>query len=178
MNTRYKILRVLAPQTGNRLGIVRHSLSRRDRGDEGAGRRQKAQEEVLELGRVRESSRGQVSQETEPPEHHQAQGGPERERRALPDLRVRRQERLQDVRRRQEPGHQTARVDHQATRLRNLRRTGVHAQARLLPPRHEAGEPAAQLEGRAQDRRLRPGPGSAQPAALHRLRVYSLVPRA
>mgnify|MGYP001345861558 CR=1 FL=1 len=53
---------------------------------------------------------------------------------------------------------------------------GVHAQARLLPPRHEAGEPAVHGPRPRQDCGLRAGPGDQVPAPLHRLRVHQVVP--
>ena len=52
---------------------------------------------------------------------------------------------------------------------------GLHAQARLLPPRHEAGEPALHGPGPCQDRRLRAGAGDSVPAPVHRLRVHAVV---
>ena len=53
---------------------------------------------------------------------------------------------------------------------------GVYAQARLLPPGHEAGEPAVHGSRPSQDRGLWFGSGDQVPAALHGLRVHALVP--
>ena len=52
---------------------------------------------------------------------------------------------------------------------------GVHAQARLLPPGHEAGEPALHGARPRQNRRLRAGAGNPVPAPLHGLRVHTVV---
>lgn len=52
---------------------------------------------------------------------------------------------------------------------------GFHAQARLLPPGHEAGEPALHGPRTGQDRRLRPGQGDQVATSLHRLRFHQMV---
>jgi len=56
-------------------------------------------------------------------------------------------------------------------------RAGLHAQAGLLPPGPEAGEPPV-LKGHGQDCRLRPGAGDPVAAPLHGLRVDAMVPGA
>mmetsp|Transcript_17627 Transcript_17627/g.36079 ORF Transcript_17627/g.36079 Transcript_17627/m.36079 type:complete len:220 (+) Transcript_17627:155-814(+) len=54
----------------------------------------------------------------------------------------------------------------------------LHAQTRLLPPGHQARQPAVR-PGRRQpeDRRLRPREGDPRQTPLHRVRLHALVPR-
>lgn len=54
-------------------------------------------------------------------------------------------------------------------------RIGVHAQARILPQRPEAGERAVQRDRDGQAGRLRPGEGNPLQTSLHRLRLDAMV---
>lgn len=60
-------------------------------------------------------------------------------------------------------------------RFKDFPRAGVHAQARVLPPGHETGEPLVLRPGAGQDRRLRSGPGDPIASPVHRLRVHPVV---
>lgn len=58
----------------------------------------------------------------------------------------------------------------------DIPRTSVHAQARLFPPRHEAGEPPVLRSRTGEDRRFRIGSGNPVASSVHRLRVHPVVP--
>ncbi|CAM9729203.1 unnamed protein product [Ectocarpus fasciculatus] len=128
------------------------------------------------------ASRGEVLEEAEPPQHRQAQGGYPRERRALFRVRVHGREPLRahagprsKFPGAQDPQHHVP--DNASDRL--------HAQARLLPPRHQAGEHTHQGKGtnqqpgrHRQGGRLRPGARNPLAPALHGVRVDEVVPGA
>jgi len=59
--------------------------------------------------------------------------------------------------------------------FKDIARIGVHAQARFLPPGHEAGELTVLRSRACQNRRFWFGQGDSVAPPVHRLRVYPMV---
>lgn len=113
------------------------------------GCHQEDEEKVHELAGVHPAARGGLAAPAQPPQHRQAEGGDPRERRVVLRLRVPRPEHLSAHEGSQEVPARGQGAQHAVP---DPAGAGMHAQARILPSRHEAREPA-RVGGRRQGQR-------------------------